>query len=654
MDTHLDFELEVTVHPDQGYRIAVIHAPAGEGAILARFPLAPERLAALLKDLRIALLRAGGRRRVMVTPEEALLQTLGQAFFDFLFPGEVGQLYRASRGMAAQQGQGLRLKLRLQAPELAALPWELLYDSRQGEHLALSTRTPLVRYLPVAHPPQPLLVQLPLQILVVVGHIPRDQTVDVAQERARMEAALAELRQRGLVALTWAQGQSWRELQRTLRQGPWHVVHFIGHGGFHQDRGEGAVLLADGQGQGRWFTATQFGRLLADQRALRLILLNACEGGRGSSQDVFASTGATLVRRGAPAVISMQHEISDQAALEFTRAFYEALADALPVDLAVTEARKAISLLAPDSVEWVTPVLHMRSPDGRLFELARAGHRRGLSWEVQARAGSAMAPVKVQAPSGTFSGASLRTASPLRQGARPTQPLLLELDWVAIPPGEFLMGSDPARDPKAKAEEQPQQSVFLPRFHMARTPVTNAQYKLFVDATHHRLPEHWINGAIPPGKEDHPVVYVSWYDALAFCEWAGVRLPEEPEWEKAARGEDGRLYPWGDGLPDRNRCNFNNNEGDTTPVTRYPAGASPYGLLDMAGNVLEWTGSLFLPYPYQRRFEHQDRRSEQPRVARGGAYPRHPDLVWHVRCAGRFPLEPGFRSPWVGFRVVLK
>ena len=649
MNAHLDFELEVTAHPRRGYRIAVIHAPAGEGTTLARFPLAPERLAALLKDLRIALLRAGRTHRVLVTPEEELVQTLGQAFFDFLFGGEVGQLYRASQGMAAQQGRGLRLKLRLQAPELAALPWELLYDGRQGEHLALSTRTPLVRYLPVAHPPQPLQVQPPLQILAVVGHMPPGQDLDVDQERSRMETALAELRQRGLVALSWAQNQSWRELQRTLRQGPWHVVHFIGHGAFHQERDEGAVLLADDEGQGHWFTATQFGRLLADQSALRLVLLNACEGGRGSDQDVFASTGATLVRRGAPAVISMQHEISDRAALEFTRAFYEALADALPVDLAVTEARKAISLLAPDSVEWATPVLHMRSPEGRLFELVKAGHRRGLHRDPPPRSARAQIRVLSTQPS----GARILATSPVRRANPGPETPLLELDWVAIPPGEFFMGSDPARDPKAKPEEQPPSSVYLPRFHMARTPVTNAQYKRFVDATHHRLPEHWINGAIPPGKEDHPVVYVSWYDAWAFCEWAGVRLPEEPEWEKAARGTDGRLYPWGNGLPDRSRCNFNGNEGDTTPVTNYPAGASPYGVLDMAGNVLEWTGSLFLPYPYQPRFEHQDRRSEEPRVARGGAYPRHPDLVWHVRCAGRFALEPGFRSPWVGFRVAL-
>ena len=112
-------------------------------------------------------------------------------------------------------------------------------------------------------------------------------------------------------------------------------------------------------------------------------------------------------------------------------------------------------------------------------------------------------------------------------------------------------------------------------------------------------------GRFPAGKEDHPVVNVSWKDAVAFCRWLSqasgktIRLPTEAEWEKAARGDDGRIYPWGDEPPTKELCNFSNNVGDTTPVGQYPAGASLCGALDMAGNVWEWTGSLYGPYPYQ-------------------------------------------------------
>jgi hypothetical protein len=118
-------------------------------------------------------------------------------------------------------------------------------------------------------------------------------------------------------------------------------------------------------------SATQLGRLLADHRSLRLAGLNACEGARGSDRDVFSSTAAILVRRGIPAVLAMQYEITDRAAIEFARTFYEALADAMPVDAAVAEARKAISLAVANAVEWGTPVLYMHSPDGVLFRLTQ-------------------------------------------------------------------------------------------------------------------------------------------------------------------------------------------------------------------------------------------------------------------------------------------
>ena len=169
------------------------------------------------------------------------------------------------------------------------------------------------------------------------------------------------------------------------------------------------------------------------------------------------------------------------------------------------------------------------------------------------------------------------------------------------------MGSDPKVDKGADGDEQPQRKVYLDGYWMGQTPVTNAHYAAFVKATGRLALRHWSDGKIPPGQEQHPVIYVSWEDAAAFCAWASqltgrkVRLPTEAEWEKAARGTDGRKYPWGNSDPTGSRCNFADRNTDfrwrdknvddgyrnTSPVGHYPAGASPYGLLDMAGNVWE-------------------------------------------------------------------
>lgn len=163
---------------------------------------------------------------------------------------------------------------------------------------------------------------------------------------------------------------------------------------------------------------------------------------------------------------------------------------------------------------------------------------------------------------------------------------------VSIPAGEFLMGTDYA---KSDDFNKPQHKVSLPAYEIDKYPVTNAQYAQFVAATHHRAPLDWKQGKIPDNKVTHPVTMVSWYDAKAYCEWAGKRLPSEAEWEKAARGTDGRRWPWGD-LMDPSRINTYYNVGSTTPVTDYPKAASPYGLFDMAGNVSEWTATEFRPY----------------------------------------------------------
>jgi hypothetical protein len=235
--------------------------------------------------------------------------------------------------------------------------------------VALSRNLSVVRYLELPSLAPPLTVTPPLRILAMVAGPSDLPALDVTNERQRMETAIASLVAAGLVELTWLASGSWRELQRAMRDGPWHIFHFIGHGGFAENIDEGVLVFVGDDGRKLALRASQVGRLLADHPSLRLVVLNSCEGAEGSKQDLVSSTAATLVQRGIPAVIAMQYEITDEAAIEFSRSLYEALADELPVDAAVAEARIAVSVALRDSIEWGTPVLFMRAAEGALFRL---------------------------------------------------------------------------------------------------------------------------------------------------------------------------------------------------------------------------------------------------------------------------------------------
>lgn len=374
---YLDFDVEVEVGARLRYLVDV-RSPAGEAREEMRFPFTPNALEGKLKDLEIALLRSGRTVRRIAPLEEQAVQDFGRALFDALFTGEVRSRYDASLREASLQGKGLRIRLRVTPPDLASLPWEFLYDARQGDYVCLSTNTPIVRYPEMPLPIEQLPVTPPLRILGLVASTPDLPALDVEHEQRRVEEAIADLRTRGLVELSWLEGNTWRDLQKALRRGPWHIFHFIGHGGFEAARDEGLIALAGEAGGSHLLPATSLARLLDDHASLRLVLLNSCEGARGSERDAFSGTAATLMRRGIPAVLAMQYEITDEAAIEFSRAFYEAVADGLPVDGAVAEARTAVSVGMGDSLEWGTPVLYMRSPNGYIFDVRRADEGFGI------------------------------------------------------------------------------------------------------------------------------------------------------------------------------------------------------------------------------------------------------------------------------------
>jgi formylglycine-generating enzyme required for sulfatase activity len=222
---------------------------------------------------------------------------------------------------------------------------------------------------------------------------------------------------------------------------------------------------------------------------------------------------------------------------------------------------------------------------------------------------------------------------------------------VWVPEGEFSMGSDTGYD-----NEKPVHTVYLDGYWMDRTEVTNAMYALCVAAGVCNQPgstsSHTRSSYYGDSQyKDYPVIYVDWNQATAYCEWAGRSLPSEAQWEKAARGTDGRTYPWGEGIP-CTLANYSGCKGDTTAVGSYPSGASPYGIMDMAGNVWEWVADWYAETYYisSPATNPQGPSSGTYRSLRGGSW-NYNELF--VRAADRDGLVPGIRYYYIGFRCVL-
>jgi formylglycine-generating enzyme required for sulfatase activity len=233
---------------------------------------------------------------------------------------------------------------------------------------------------------------------------------------------------------------------------------------------------------------------------------------------------------------------------------------------------------------------------------------------------------------------------------------------VYVPAGEFLMGSaDEEIDAILEdcsycerslfSDEQPQHTVYLDAFWIDRTEVTKAQYRKCVEAG--ACKEYVAIGELRRDALDLPVGWVDWYDAQDYAAWAGGRLPTEAEWEKAARGTDGRFHPWGNSPPDCRKANYEGCAGESLSVGSLPDGASPYGALDMAGNVEEWVADWSdTDYYSQSPLRNpQGPESGSLRVLRGGAFVD--DEWWFFRCAVRFRGDPNRAIPFVGFRLVV-
>lgn len=213
---------------------------------------------------------------------------------------------------------------------------------------------------------------------------------------------------------------------------------------------------------------------------------------------------------------------------------------------------------------------------------------------------------------------------------------------IYVPEGQTIIGSLDGDE-----FEQPLHPVEVSAFYINKYETTNQEYFAFIEAKGHRPPLHWIDGQIPIGKESHPVCWVSFEDAEAYCKWKGGRLPTEMEWERAAKGAELRSFPWGNRFEPNLANTWEANREDSSPVGSYPFGSSPFGVHDLAGNVFEWTSSFFKPYPGSKlRVEGA---KVTHRVLRGGSWNFE---SYYARCSHRMARPGGERSRSFGFRIV--
>ncbi len=362
--SYLDFDIAVELYDDGTLVSRVLSSPVGEYEVEVEWPFTAQDIEILaLKAVPVAQVR-----RVPGRGDVDRVRDFGRRLYKTVFADGVGTLLERSLDEAERQQKGLRFRFRLgDAEQLASVPWEYLYSDRLNRFLAVSIDTPVVRYLDLPRPIYPLLVAPPLRVLVVMSNPRGTAELNVEGEWARVKAAMSDLEKSGQVSLNRLGRATLDELRNALRENEYHVLHFIGHGGFDERAHQGLLYFETEDGSDDEVTTEILGTIIHDHRSIRLAVLNSCEGGRRTSIDPFSGMASGLVTQGLAAVVAMQFEITDRSATRFACQFYEAMADGYPVDAAVSEARKSL-FTDRSGVEWGTPVLYLRSPDGRVFD----------------------------------------------------------------------------------------------------------------------------------------------------------------------------------------------------------------------------------------------------------------------------------------------
>ncbi|MEU3932830.1 CHAT domain-containing protein [Streptomyces sp. NPDC029044] len=361
----LPFRLEIIEGATEW--IVRCYSECGEASIRVAPPYSEGELQVALAHLGTALTRSysAAVTRGTATPEKSVRE-FGKRLTEVVIRDKISFQLDRCMHRAKTEGRPLRILLRTDGPHLGSIPWEYLVDPSQKDYLAL--RVPVVRDLRLMDPVPPLALTLPLRVLGVSARPSDLPSLQGKRERERIERAL-QRNSSDNVDVHWLPGDRWQDLSQALRSGTWHVLHCVCHGGFDEDLNSGYIQLSGEDGSAMRFHAGDFERLISDCPHLRLIVLNACDSAVSGAEDVFTSTAASLVLAGVPAVVAMQYEITDEAALVFASSFYERIADGLPVDRAVTRAREEVKM-RQGSLEWATPVLFLASDQTRVFASA--------------------------------------------------------------------------------------------------------------------------------------------------------------------------------------------------------------------------------------------------------------------------------------------
>ncbi len=361
-------ELEIGPGPEPGsYTVHVVRSVGG-GEPSATITLDLDELVDRRPLLEASVLSSSVSARRVMSDTEAAIQRVGVQLFEATFSGDIGTAYRTSMAVASERGRGVQLALRLTAPGLAALPWEALFDPDTQTYVC--RKEPLVRQVPAPYAPPTLTVRPPLRILAMISSPRGLPSLDVGAERERLEGALQHHLEAGRVELHWLDDVSWAGVHDKLLENEWHVLHFIGHGGYDTETDEGVLAFVGRDGRADYVTASSLADLLDEAEPTpRLVVLNSCQSGAAGIQDLFSGTAAALAHSGIRAVAAMQFSISDTAAIAFARGFYTSLAHGRTIDEAMRSGRIGILGIGRGTLEWVTPVLYLRGDDARLFDV---------------------------------------------------------------------------------------------------------------------------------------------------------------------------------------------------------------------------------------------------------------------------------------------